>query len=65
MLFDPEYAFIAVSSLVLIVSGLIFQFAFFTHSNFFAVFFLFFFFGLSTNSLAFFLSTMVRYAITI
>ncbi len=56
--------FIALSTVVLFLSGLIFDFDFFTNSNFFAVFFLFLCFGMATNAMAFFLSTFVGYVLS-
>jgi hypothetical protein len=48
------------SSMLVCIFGLIFQFRSFTHTNFGVLFFTFWFFSFAMTGLAYFLSTMVR-----
>ena len=50
---------VLLSTLLLIASGAAAQFSVFLNSNFFAVFFAFFIFGMAVMSFAFFLSTLI------
>lgn len=52
--------FVTLGTLILISAGLTCKFAFFTNSNFFAVFLLFFAFGIAMATLSFFLSTLIH-----